>query len=85
LVGQGLELFEIVDLLLDPLGRWGRNALAELPASLEALQDEVGALGHGTSVLLFCENLAAESAPPQTVNGLELVQKRISLDRESVD
>jgi hypothetical protein len=85
LVGQSLELFEMVDLLLNPLGRWGRDALAELSASLEALQDKVGALGHGTSILLFCENLAAESAPPQTVNGLELGQKNISLGRELVD
>jgi len=85
LVGQGLELFEIVDLLLDPFSRWGGDALAELSASLEALQDKVGALGHGTSILLSCENLAAESAPPQTVNGLELRQKNISLGRELVD
>jgi len=85
LVGQSLELFEIVDLLLNPLGRWGRDALAELSASLEALQDKVGALGHGTSILLSGENLAAESAPPQTVNGLELGQKNISLGRELVD
>ena len=85
MVGQSLELFEIVDLFLDPFSRWGGDTLAELPASLEALQDEVGALGHGTSVLLFCENLAAESAPPQTVNGLELSQESISLGRESVD
>jgi len=85
LVGQDLELFEIVDLFLDPFGRWGGDALAKLSASLEALQDEVGALGDGTSVLLFCENLAAESASPQTVNGLELGQKSLSLGRELVD
>jgi len=64
LVGQGLELFEIVNLLLNPFSRWGGDALAEFSASLEALQDEVGALGHSTSVLLFCKNLAAKSAPP---------------------
>jgi hypothetical protein len=75
----------MADLLLDPFSRWGGNALAELSASLEALQNEVGALGHGTSVLLFCENLAAESAPPQTVNGLELGQKGIPLGRELVN
>jgi hypothetical protein len=85
LVGQSLELFEIVDLLLNPLGRWGRDALAELSASLEALQDKIGALGHGTSILLSCENLPAEGTPPQSVNGLELGQKNISLSRELVD
>jgi hypothetical protein len=85
LVGQGLELFEIVDLLLDPFRRRGGNALAELSASLEALQDEVGALGHSTSVLLLCENLAAETAAPQTVDGLELGQKSLSLGRELVN
>ena len=85
MVGQSLELFEIVDLLLNPLSRRGRDALAELSACLEALQDKVGALGYGTSLLLSCENLAAESAPPQTVNGLKLGQKNISLGRELVD
>ena len=85
MVGQSLEPFEIIDLLLDPFSRWGGDALAELSASLEALQDKVGALGHGTSILLSCENLAAESAPPQTVNGLELSQQSIPLGRESVD
>jgi len=37
LVGQSLEPFEIIDLLLDPFSRWGGDALAELSASLEAL------------------------------------------------
>jgi hypothetical protein len=85
LVGQGLKLFEIIDLLLDPFSRWGGDTLAELSASLEALQDEVRALGYRPSVLRFSENLAAESAPPQTFNGLELGQESISLGRESVD
>jgi hypothetical protein len=85
LVGQGLELFEIVDLLLDPFSRWSGNALAELSAALESLQNKVGALGHGASVLLSSENLAAESASPQTVDGLKLGQKSISLGRELVD
>jgi len=85
LVGQGLELFKIIDLLLDPFRRWGRDTLAELSASLEALQHEVRALGYRPSVLLLRENLAAEGAPPQAVNGLELGQKRISLGRELID
>jgi hypothetical protein len=85
LVGQGLELFEIIDLLLDPLSRWGGDTLTELAACMEALQDEVRTLGHRPSVLLFSENLAAESAPPQTVNGLQLGQESLSFGRESVD
>ena len=85
MVGQGLELFEIIDLLPDPFRRWGRDTLAELPASLEALQHEVRALGYRPSVLLLRENLAAEGAPPQAVNGLELGQKILSLGRELID
>jgi hypothetical protein len=85
LVGQSLELFEIVDLFLDSFSRWGGDALTELSASLEALQDEIGAVGHGPSGLLFCENLATESAAPQTVDGLELGHQGISLGRKLVD
>jgi hypothetical protein len=79
LIAQVLKAFEIIDVLLDLWGFVGRDVAVEFFAFVEALQIEIRALGHCFAALFLGKNLAAESAAPQAVNGLELGHESLTM------
>jgi hypothetical protein len=72
LIAQLLKAFKVLDVLLDLMGFVGGDVAVEFFAFVEALQIEIRTLGHRFAVLFPGKHLAAESAAPQAVNGLEL-------------
>ena len=82
--GLGLEAPIIFHVLLN-LGRLGRrNALGELFAVKEALEDKVRAPDSGGTGTAGAEELLAQGAAAQTVNGLHLHEDGLSLLEEVV-
>ena len=85
MIAQVLKAFKIIDVLLDLWGFVGRDVAVEFFAFVEALPIEIRALGHRFAALFPGENLAAESAAPQAVNGLELDDESLTLGGKLFD
>jgi len=86
LVGQGDKaLRQGLKLLIAPhigghLGRLGgRDVTGELPAAQMPLQDEVRSVGHGLAGPLTPQEVLAQGAPPQAVDGTHVIQDLITL------
>jgi hypothetical protein len=74
LLGQFLEALVVGDQGLDLRGLVGGDALGELLSLHVALEDVVGALrGFGVSTAFF-EELAAQGAAAEAVNGADLLE-----------
>jgi hypothetical protein len=85
LIGQVLETFEIIDVLLHLIGLLSRNAPAELFASIKALQNVIRALGESQSGQFPGVNLSAQAAPAQPVNGFEFCQEGVAIGGKLVN
>lgn len=74
LLGQCLEPFIVGDQGFDFGSLLGGDALGELLALDVALQDEVGALGFWGAGAIALEELPAQGAATQAVDGLDLLE-----------
>jgi hypothetical protein len=79
LTNQFLEMFVIINVLLDLRSFVSWDAAVKLLTVAEALQNEVRALGHKLLTLLFLVDLAAESAASQAVDRSKLNEERLAL------
>ena len=82
-LGEMLELAVVVDLLLDNGRLRGGDALVELLSVEEALENEVGPLsGLGGTGL---EELFAQRAAAQAVDGLHVLEDEVALLEKGVE
>jgi hypothetical protein len=77
-IGQLLEALIIADLLLDLRGLLGRDALGAFFALEEALQHKIGAVLDGAALLALFEELPAQGAAAQVVDGAHLLEDSVA-------
>lgn len=82
--GQGLEAAVVVHVLPDLGGLVPGNALGELFAAQESLEDIIRAAAGGGAAGGF-EKLLAQGSAAEAVDGLQLLQEGISLLEEGVE
>jgi hypothetical protein len=82
--GQGLEAAVVFDVLLDLGGLVLRDALGEFLAAEKALEDVVGAAAGGAG-LGGGEELAAQGAAAEAVDGLHLLEQGLLMLAEGIE
>ena len=81
---QSLETAVIFHILLNLEGLVGPNALGELFAMKETLKDVIGAAGSGQTGRARLEELLAQGAAAEAVNGLHLCEKGLPFLNEVI-